>query len=38
MILYHGSNVEIEKIDLNKCRKFKDFRTRLLLYNYEKTS
>jgi hypothetical protein len=25
MILYHGSNIEIEKIDLNKCRPFKDF-------------
>ena len=25
MILYHGSNIEIEKIDLGKCRPFKDF-------------
>lgn len=25
MILYHGSNIIIEKIDLNKCRPFKDF-------------
>ncbi len=25
MILYHGSNVEIEKIDLNLCRPYKDF-------------
>jgi hypothetical protein len=25
MILYHGSNIEIEKINLNKCRPFKDF-------------
>ena len=25
MILYHGSNVKIDKIDLTKCRKFKDF-------------
>ena len=25
MILYHGSNIEIEKIDLNKCRPLKDF-------------
>lgn len=25
MILYHGSNVEIEKIDLMKCRPYKDF-------------
>lgn len=25
MILYHGSNVEIKKIDLSKCRKYKDF-------------
>ena len=25
MILYHGSNIEIEKIDLDKCRPFKDF-------------
>ncbi len=25
MILYHGSNVKIDKIDLSKCRKYKDF-------------
>ena len=25
MILYHGSNVEIENIDLNKCKPYKDF-------------
>ena len=25
MILYHGSNIEIDKIDLGKCRPFKDF-------------
>ena len=25
MILYHGSNIEIDKIDLTKCRPFKDF-------------
>jgi hypothetical protein len=25
MILYHGSNIEIDKINLNKCRPFKDF-------------
>lgn len=25
MILYHGTNIEIDKIDLNKCRQFKDF-------------
>jgi hypothetical protein len=25
MILYHGSNIEIEKIDLTQCRPFKDF-------------
>ena len=25
MILYHGSNIEIVKIDLNKCKPFKDF-------------
>ena len=25
MILYHGSNIIIEKIDLNKCRPYKDF-------------
>ena len=25
MILYHGSNMEIEKIDLSKCKPFKDF-------------
>lgn len=27
MILYHGSNVEIKKIDLSRSRKFKDFGT-----------
>ena len=25
MILFHGSNVEIEKIDLSRCRPYKDF-------------
>jgi len=25
MILFHGSNIEIEKIDLKKCNPFKDF-------------
>lgn len=25
MILYHGTNVEIEKISLDKCRPYKDF-------------
>lgn len=25
MKLYHGSNVVIEKIDLSKCRPYKDF-------------
>lgn len=25
MKLYHGSNIEIEKIDLGICRPFKDF-------------
>lgn len=25
MILYHGSNVKIDKVDLSKCRKYKDF-------------
>jgi hypothetical protein len=25
MILYHGSNIEIDKIDLRKCRPYKDF-------------
>lgn len=25
MILYHGSNMKIEEINLNKCRPFKDF-------------
>lgn len=25
MTLYHGSNIKIDEIDLNKCRKFKDF-------------
>ena len=25
MILYHGSNVEIQRVDLGKCRPYKDF-------------
>lgn len=25
MILYHGSNILIKKVDLNRCRPFKDF-------------
>ncbi|MBZ9634692.1 DUF3990 domain-containing protein [Clostridium sp. FP1] len=25
MILYHGSNIMIENIDLNKCIPYKDF-------------
>lgn len=25
MILYHGSNMKIEKIDFSKCRPYKDF-------------
>ncbi len=25
MILYHGSNIEIENVDLSKCRPYKDF-------------
>ncbi|MBB6714807.1 DUF3990 domain-containing protein [Clostridium gasigenes] len=25
MILYHGSNIMIYKIDITKCRLFKDF-------------
>jgi hypothetical protein len=25
MILYHGSNMKIEKVDLGKCKPFKDF-------------
>lgn len=25
MILYHGSNMVIDEIDLNKCRPYKDF-------------
>lgn len=25
MILYHGSNIEIDKIELDKCRPYKDF-------------
>lgn len=25
MILYHGSNIKVTKIDLSKCRPFKDF-------------
>lgn len=24
MILYHGSNIKIDKVDLSKCRKYKD--------------
>ncbi len=25
MILYHGSNLKIDKIDLSKCKPYKDF-------------
>lgn len=25
MILYHGSNLKIDKIELSKCRPYKDF-------------
>lgn len=25
MILYHGSNIMIQNIDLNKCRPYRDF-------------
>jgi hypothetical protein len=25
LILYHGSNIEIEQVDINKCRPYKDF-------------
>ena len=25
MILYHGSNISIEEIDLSKCKPWKDF-------------
>lgn len=25
MILFHGSNIEINRIDLSKCRPYKDF-------------
>lgn len=25
MILYHGSNISIDRIDLDKCRPYKDF-------------
>ena len=25
MILYHGTNCSIDKIDLDKCRPYKDF-------------
>jgi len=25
MILYHGSNIEVSRIDLSKCTKYKDF-------------
>ncbi len=25
MILYHGSNVAIQEIDLDRCRPYKDF-------------
>ena len=31
MILYHGSNTKIEKIDLSKCRPYKDFGKGLYL-------
>lgn len=27
MILYHGSNILVENVDLSKCRPYKDFGT-----------
>ena len=38
MILYHGSNLKIDAIDLSKCKPYKEFWARLLLYNNKKTS
>lgn len=34
--LYHGSNIAIEEIDLQKTRPYK-FRKRILPYFYERT-
>lgn len=31
MMLYHGSNVEIEEIDLTKCKPYKDFGADFIL-------
>lgn len=28
MILYHGSNCDIDKVDLSKCKPYKDFGNR----------
>ena len=33
MILYHGSNVEITKIDFDKCKPYKDFGRGFYLTN-----
>jgi uncharacterized protein YutD len=35
MILFHGSNVEIENIDLNICKPFKDFGRGFYTTEYE---
>ena len=33
MILYHGSNMIINEIDLNKCRPYKDFGQGFIMEN-----
>lgn len=32
MILYHGSNMLIEKVELQKCRPYKDFGKGVILF------
>lgn len=38
MKLYHGTNLDIEKIELSKCRPYKDFGTGFYPYRDRGTS
>ncbi len=35
MILYHGTNTEIEFVDLEKCRPFKDVTNQISFHTHE---
>lgn len=37
MTLYHGSNVDIQKIELSKCSPNKDFEKGILSYDHKRT-